>query len=51
VVAVPGDRDGVRKGAGGGDVADVEARHFLAPRFWSAAHPPSFIDAERNGAL
>lgn len=49
-VAVLGGHGGVHIGAGGGDVGDVEGRHFLAPRFRLAARPPSFIDGERNGA-
>ena len=51
IVAVVGGRDGVGKSAGRGDIADVEDRHFLAPRSRRAAHPPVFIDGERSGAL
>jgi 2-haloacid dehalogenase len=51
IVAVVGGRDGVGKSAGRGDIADVEDRHFLAPRSRRAAHPPVFIDGERSGTL
>jgi hypothetical protein len=46
VVAVLGGRDGFHIGAGVIEIADVEGRHFLAPRFRLTARPPSFIDVD-----
>ena len=36
-------------GAGGGDIADAEGRHFLLLGFAAAAHPPLFIDVDPMG--
>ena len=36
-------------GAGGGDIADAEGRHFLLLGVAAAAHPPLFIDVDPKG--